>query len=170
MKLNCLKLSIATITFALLGTGAYAEDKNNCEIGICHFELISNNKIDQYENILAALNKSENADSTVEIKSISKCKDLAEKQFHHMFFDGKPEKGKEELYQDPSIVITDQVLKKAIINKDFIIREVRLTVQYPGGLVKPNSPAKSTLFTLVQDKNTCELKQLIKGSPFFINK
>lgn len=146
------------------------KDKNDCSIGVCHFELISNNSIDKFADILAALNKSADGDQTVEVKSLSQCKDLSKKQFEHMFYDGQPAKGKDEVFNDPSMSITSTTLKYAVINKDFIIREVRLSVTYNGGLLKAGTPTKSTIFTLVQDKKTCELKQMIKGNPFAINK
>lgn len=154
----------------LAGTPLHAKDKNDCSIGVCNFEIISNDNIDKFADILAALNKSADGDQTVEVKNLKQCKDLSQKQFEHMFYDGKPAKEKEEMMNNPSMSITTQALKYAIINKDYVIREVRLTVQYHGGLIKAGTPAKSKIFTLVQDKSSCELKQMIKGNPFAINK
>lgn len=164
---------VALMVLATTNLSAFAKDnkdKNDCSIGVCHFELISNNSIDKFADILAALNKSADGDETVEVKSLSQCKDLSKKQFEHMFYDGQPAKGKEEVMNDPSMSITSSTLKYAVVNKDYIIREVRLSVTYNGGLIKKATPTKSTIFTMVQDKNSCELKQMIKGNPFAINK
>ncbi len=167
------KTLVGLMLMATINLPSFAKDdrnKNDCSIGVCHFELISNNSIDKFADILAALNKSADGDETVEVKSLSQCKDLSKKQFEHMFYDGQPAKGKEEIMNDPSMSITSSTLKYAVVNKDYIIREVRLSVTYNDGLIKKATPTKSTIFTMVQDKSSCELKQMIKGNPFAINK
>lgn len=171
MKERLLKKILFIYLLSLvLGSAFAAEDKNDCSIGICHYELIENNNIDKFADILSALNKSADGDKTVEIKNLNQCKQLSQKQFEHMFFNGNPKAGKQEIDNDGSLSIFFKPLKLAIINKDYIIREVSISVQYPPGLFKAASSPKSTLFTLVQDKKNCELKQMIKGNPFTINK
>lgn len=164
LKLN----TLATILLSL-NLNAYEPD---CSIGVCNnTDLIKGKSLDQFQGIINALNKSADGDQTVAVKKLKTCDELNFKQLAHMLFGNSL--AFYELAQGAysSHIVTG---KYAVINKDYIIKEVKLKVSEDRRTIfKPTNEhyiQKEKQYTFVQDRYTCELVKFYEGKPFGINK